>query len=247
MTLFIDSLRRVRSFGWPIALSLFMLLRVASGAQAAAGGLHVEVTLVDPQVFHVLAYYGTPPRSSPFVVLNRPWQGTKYGRYQLFKILKAPTARLIVSRAGTIDLKDKLNHSLLARGNFTLADGSISLSVEHDEGLRFYGSGNAGINESGPLVHDSGTSIVSNGATRIPFIFSTGQFGILAANDEADISWQDQDGTLTWKAPGTYLDLYVLVGRNPYNILDAYSRLTGRAPIPPRWTFGFLQSRLGYA
>jgi alpha-D-xyloside xylohydrolase len=40
-------------------------------------------------------------------------------------------------------------------------------------------------------------------------------------------------------------DLFFFVG-NPKEILDAYTDLTGKAPMPPLWTFGFWMSRITY-
>ncbi len=54
-------------------------------------------------------------------------------------------------------------------------------------------------------------------------------------------------GNTDLAVPGPALDLYLSVAPDGYGLLDAYSRLTGRAPIPPRWTFGFMLSRWGYA
>lgn len=41
------------------------------------------------------------------------------------------------------------------------------------------------------------------------------------------------------------LDLFVFLG-SPKEILDAYTDLTGKAPMPPLWSFGFWQSRITY-
>jgi alpha-D-xyloside xylohydrolase len=40
-------------------------------------------------------------------------------------------------------------------------------------------------------------------------------------------------------------DLFFFVG-DPKEILDAYTDLTGKAPMPPLWTFGFWMSRITY-
>jgi alpha-D-xyloside xylohydrolase len=41
------------------------------------------------------------------------------------------------------------------------------------------------------------------------------------------------------------LDLFVFIG-NPKEILHEYTSLTGKAPMPPLWSFGFWQSRITY-
>jgi alpha-D-xyloside xylohydrolase len=41
------------------------------------------------------------------------------------------------------------------------------------------------------------------------------------------------------------LDLFIFLGK-PREILDAYTDLTGKSPMPPLWSFGFWQSRITY-
>ncbi|WP_388007368.1 TIM-barrel domain-containing protein [Georgenia deserti] len=42
------------------------------------------------------------------------------------------------------------------------------------------------------------------------------------------------------------LDLYVMTGAHPRRRLGAYTRLTGRAPLPPLWAFGYWMGRCRY-
>jgi oligosaccharide 4-alpha-D-glucosyltransferase len=39
---------------------------------------------------------------------------------------------------------------------------------------------------------------------------------------------------------------YVVTGKSQAEILDRYTALTGRQPLPPRWALGLIQSRFGY-
>ena len=48
------------------------------------------------------------------------------------------------------------------------------------------------------------------------------------------------------EAAGGALDLYVLHGPSPKAVLRRYAWLTGPAPLPPLWAFGFQQSRYSY-
>ena len=41
------------------------------------------------------------------------------------------------------------------------------------------------------------------------------------------------------------LDIFVFLG-NPKEVLSEYTRLTGRSPVPPLWSFGFWMSRITY-
>lgn len=42
------------------------------------------------------------------------------------------------------------------------------------------------------------------------------------------------------------LSYFIVTGRNEAEILNHYTRLTGRQPLPPRWALGLIQSRFGY-
>jgi alpha-glucosidase len=147
-------------------------------------------------------------------------------------------------------LKSPSGKTLLTLKN-AISDGtSITLTFEHDPKDRFYGNGNESENHAGPLVHTSGKQVVNNGTTCVPFIWSPSGYGILIANNIKDmtrqITWSDSNGILTWIVPDGFADVYLMAAHDGPGVLGAYARLTGSAPIPPRWTFGFLLSRWGY-
>ncbi|WP_157463458.1 glycoside hydrolase family 31 protein, partial [Deinococcus pimensis] len=62
---------------------------------------------------------------------------------------------------------------------------------------------------------------------------------------EVDVANLD-DRTLTWRSAGPTMDLYVTAGPSPVTVLERYTALTGRHPMPPLWALGYAQSRWGY-
>ena len=50
----------------------------------------------------------------------------------------------------------------------------------------------------------------------------------------------------TMAAAGGEVDLYLVAGPQLPSILDRYTELTGRMPLPPRWALGYHQSRYSY-
>ena len=55
-------------------------------------------------------------------------------------------------------------------------------------------------------------------------------------------------GTFSYAAEaGDALDLYLFAGPDPKRVLESYTALTGRTPLPPRWALGYHQSRYSYA
>ncbi|WP_330948821.1 glycoside hydrolase family 31 protein [Virgibacillus sp. MG-45] len=50
----------------------------------------------------------------------------------------------------------------------------------------------------------------------------------------------------SFKAEGGQLDYYVFAGPEPKTVLEQYTYLTGRMPLPPKWALGYHQSRYSY-
>ena len=214
---------------------------------ARTEGLRLDAEAVDPQIFHVViaASDAQTGQISPFVVESGEGHGGRAAQRAKDSIL-TPAGRVSLTSYGQITLQDALGHVLLERGIVKHASKGLSLTFQHSP-QRFYGSGNAGLGKSGGLVHTGGTSAVGNGWTRIPFVWTPDGFGVFVANNTASISWTDRSGQLRWTVPANYIDLYLIAAPKPYALLNAFTRLTGRPPVPPAWTFGYLQSRWGYA
>ncbi|PRW45700.1 alpha-glucosidase isoform A [Chlorella sorokiniana] len=51
---------------------------------------------------------------------------------------------------------------------------------------------------------------------------------------------------LTFRAVGGVIDLYVLMGPRPLDVMRQLTALVGRPALPPYWAFGFHQGRTGY-
>ena len=60
-----------------------------------------------------------------------------------------------------------------------------------------------------------------------------------------DIGHQSQ-GLLSFGADGGELNYYFIDGPSPKAVIERYTRLTGRAPLPPMWALGYHQCRYSY-
>jgi alpha-glucosidase len=212
-------------------------------------GLVYSVDAVDPESFHIVAYQsGAPvPPSSPFVVESAPPVASWQARNASGDLITGTRqAVLVLHSDGSFYLKSAAGSVLLNTGTISVTNNTTTVALGHNAADRLYGAGNLAENKAGDLTHPSGTQVDANGVTRIPFLWSTGNWSALIANDSGGTSWADAGGTLTWTIPASYVDLYLSIGQGPYGLLNTYTRLTGRAPIPPKWTFGYLQSRWGY-
>lgn len=86
----------------------------------------------------------------------------------------------------------------------------------------------------------------------IPFVIvlkEPGVYGLFWDNPHKlhiDLGYAD-DQCWRMEAEDGPLDYYYLAGDSMAAIVSAYTRLTGRAPLPPLWTLGYHQSRWSYA
>ncbi len=55
-----------------------------------------------------------------------------------------------------------------------------------------------------------------------------------------------EENTYSFYAEGGQLDYYFMAGPHPKQVLEQYTALTGRMPIPPKWALGYQQSRYSY-
>jgi alpha-glucosidase len=60
-----------------------------------------------------------------------------------------------------------------------------------------------------------------------------------------DVGRERQD-LLTFGAEGGDLDYYFINGPQPKEVIERYTALTGRTPLPPRWALGYNQCRYSY-
>ncbi|MGH9347635.1 MAG: glycoside hydrolase family 31 protein [Vicinamibacterales bacterium] len=53
-------------------------------------------------------------------------------------------------------------------------------------------------------------------------------------------------GLLSFGAEGGELDYYLVYGPGPKRVIERYTEMTGRMPLPPRWALGYHQCRYSY-
>jgi len=112
---------------------------------------------------------------------------------------------------------------------------------------RFYGSGN--VPNLGALTQTEAHSRAGNGSTSLPQYWSDGGYGALLVteNDNKPATWKaTKEGGVAWTVAGASADLYLVPAANLYEWLRDDAELTGFAPVPPRWSLGYLQSRWGW-
>ncbi len=122
----------------------------------------------------------------------------------------------------------------------------IVLGWDRNAPMEAYGCGN----DVGSLQHTEVKAGVGDGQATIPYYWSKAGYAALAVteDDNHPASWRGSTNGdhVTWTFPGRQADLYLMPAASLKDAAAAYSRLTGAAPVPPLWTFGYLQSRWGW-
>lgn len=143
-------------------------------------------------------------------------------------------------------------------GNISLSDG-FTFTYEMDPEDIIYGLGeaNRGINKRGFLYisncsdnpHHQEDTLSLYGAHNFIIVSGEISFGI----------YVDYPSTLTFDIGFTHmnelviqchdanLDFYIIEGKNAYDITKQFRKIIGRSYIPPKFAFGFGQSRWGYS
>ena len=139
-------------------------------------------------------------------------------------------------------------------------DGSVVFSVSlHPEEVLF-GLGQAvrGIDKRGHR-YESWNSDVFNHTEERPSLYGSHNLLVFFSPERLFGVYLDDPGKITWDlgyedhsravitSAGGNLDAYIIEEDTLPGVARAFRRLTGRSYLPPRWAFGYIQSRWGYA
>lgn len=122
-------------------------------------------------------------------------------------------------------------------------EGKLVFSITEDETI--YGLGQ---HEDGIYNYKSKREYLfqTNMKISIPFMLSSKNYGILVDTESAVI-FDSTQGELTFTIDTTNeLSYYVIIGEGFEEIIRELRELTGRAPMLPRWAYGYIQSKERY-
>jgi alpha-D-xyloside xylohydrolase len=145
---------------------------------------------------------------------------------------------------------------LLRLPDFAKCDGTwlVSFDLKNEEPVYGLGEKWASLNRRGQLIHswnEDATTLNSELSYKnTPFAWSPEGWGMFV-HTPAKVShgvgypqWSHRSYVL--KLFDDELDLFFIAGDSPAEIIEAYTTLTGRAPQPPRWSYGAWMSRAYY-
>jgi len=227
------------------------------GVIASVGTAQIELAPVNSNTFWLgVRQSGRPefPKSSFLVDSARDkavrWQPAKEAG---FTGIRTGVGELLVDpQTGQWMLKDGNGQKLISKGSFDSVtgdldsgSGKINATLGSDgHAIGVYGSGNG----TAALLQSEGKARVANGVAQIPYYWCPAGYAVLAVsgNDNVPASWQQKSNSIVWSFPSATADLFLMPAATLREAAKSYADLTGHAPVPPRWAFGYLQSRWGW-
>jgi alpha-D-xyloside xylohydrolase len=128
-----------------------------------------------------------------------------------------------------------------------------SFELQPDERLFGLGQQYGALDKRGQRVVAWSRDAMGTNTTNVtyhhtPFFWSSCGYGVFA-HHSSKVTWElGYPSTVTgsFRGEDPYLDYFLVFGDSPKDILARYAELTGRAPVPPLWSFGVWLSRCMY-
>lgn len=80
----------------------------------------------------------------------------------------------------------------------------------------------------------------------VPMLISTKGYGLLIDSYSLAIFRDDVYGSYIWTDTDDEMDYYFIYGPRPDDVINNYRNITGKAPMLPKWSFGYIQSKERY-
>jgi len=168
--------------------------------------------------------------------------------------VRGPGGKLLTSTQGKNDLSSfiaPLPFSFVRRAaDFGRSIGAV-FSLSPDEKIYGCGESFTRLNKRGQrlvLYTRDAMGVQSSLMYKpVPFFLSSNGYGMFVHTSTPvtfDVG-QSFDNSNVLYVGEDALDLFVFIG-NPKQVLSEYTKLTGRSPVPPLWSFGLWMSRITY-
>ena len=222
----------------------------AQGFALAQDDATTSVQMIAPGVLHV-HYMPMGHKTPPDLVIDPRYTPATTFKPEVSHHGNAVTLRsnqMVVDwnpKTDTLTVSDAQGHVLLRQTDLmALSDERIVL--EHTSGDALYGIGGfeankpvTGLLRSGKQVAQAG----KQGHAGAPFVWSTRGYGVLVDCNGADFDLAGGRITVDdFKRPDA--DYYILIG-TPEELFGELAKLSGPAPLFPKWAMGFTNSQWG--
>lgn len=232
--------------------------RVAGGALARISNGYMRILVYAPNILRITFSPNSSFRDQSPVVITKPLERG---------YLVDERGRSLVISADEVEAELNIESGILriSTGESVIEDisrswrrvelkGGESYSFSHilkiSEDEEFYGSGqHAGFSAHTGFGLMGRTVYLAQRNTdiAIPMVVSSKGYGILWDMHSFGILGFRRDGLRAWFEAGKNLDYYFIRGPDLDKVISGYRYLTGRAPLLPKWAFGYWQSKERYA
>jgi len=157
--------------------------------------------------------------------------------------------RNIFAKDAVVDAAQSIDGARAAATNFesvfdrTAFEAKLEFEFAEDEALFGFGSHEEGY---GNLRGKSRELYQQNMKAVVPYFVSTRGYGVLFDCESLMSFHDDAYGSYWWADVVDELDFYVIRGETFDDVTRGYHRLTGKAPMLPKWAFGYVQSKERY-
>jgi alpha-D-xyloside xylohydrolase len=238
--------------------------------------IYIQLELCTPEMFRIrLSKTAKFPEDTLPLVVKKDWKpiNIQMGKNRddvlitttaiQIKINKNPWQIKVYDKSGRLILEeqskgiDGLQHPLVCPLGFAVAQNKQtsvyeSFTLHPEEQLFGLGEKYSELNKRGKRFIswncDTATTVTDRAYKNIPLILSTRGYGIFI-NNTAKITYElgsESYIASSFEVQDNHLDYYVIYGPSFKQILERYTGLTGRAPVPPKWSFGLWMSKCGY-
>ncbi len=226
--------------------------RQADGVVVASmDGGSVELQAVLPNVIRVHIRPGAIPASRRTLVMDPAFRPAKLGKFTHtgagFR-LRAPgitvSGEVLRDAGAALRFDDATGRQLVTVLSPVSNGATQTVAMQHAAGEDLYGMRGTDRNQDESFLRQSGAEIKAGvqGNGGAPFFFTT-TYGVLIDSDGGEFAAGNDTITFT-KSSRKDVELYVIAGA-PMQVMSAVATLTGKDPMPPKWTMGFMNSQYG--
>ena len=212
----------------------------------------MELQAVLPNVIRVHLRPSGIPESARTLVMNPEFRPAKLGslkREASGFSLRTPEIRVSWKSLGgglsVLRFDDATGNQMVSVLEPLSNAATETVVVRHAADDNLYGMRGTDRNQKGEsILRQSGAEIKAGiqGDGGAPLFFTT-RYGVLLDSDGGEFAASGNLMTFT-KSSRKDIELFVIAGA-PKDLMGSVATLTGKAPIPPKWTLGFMNSQYG--
>ena len=251
--------------GWQHLGKVQRVEKLKDGVELTAGAAKVRITVFRDGVFRVrLAPNGTFPKDSSWAVIESP-EPPAFKIEESQKEIRISAGNVVA----TVQRSPLLINFSDAAGNVLLADEPRLPMAWNGQRIHvwkrmpldenYYGLGD----KAGPMNRRNGAFTSWNTDEfgwqestdplykTIPFFIGLRKglaYGVFFDNTYRSVFdfGKESPDFFSFGAESGELNYYFIAGPEPKKIIEEYTAMTGRSPLPPLWTLGYQQSRYSY-